>query len=325
MSKPIAFSGLLRQYMAVKKITQEQFCEKFGIGKSTLYRLLADTENTLDIVANTRAVKKFLPKLAKDKKWQEIIGQEVEDVPEVVNRVEPAVWNGIVDQAESLTPTQEVARRFGRPAPQDLHQFREYVSNAGYVRRNLLVFVREFPQGMPDDERLCLKSLFELHLKEFTGLSSGTFVATSSDKAQRFETEAPSMSPNILIGEKYGKPVNKFFENWVAKYIIGRTSAEVLADGVEMLVVEPDPTGKHALDAWYLRGIVPLNTGIATQQRNVSAPLDESGVSYRIPLGCESSTCTKTLEYAQACLDLLNKGQPVHELDARQWGQTPDK
>jgi hypothetical protein len=193
---------------------------------------------------------------------------------------------------------------------------RQFVQDAPYVPRNLMLFVTRFPSQMTEKERAVIEALFEREALRFKGLVSGHEVVMDRKTQRYMVAPATDGSTSVVFREKYGKVVNAALETWVSKSIVGRTREEILADGLDLIVVEPDPTGTFALGAWHLRGIIPTNTGNASQERDTEEPLSSKDVLYHVPLVAVAHVQSRAVKaWGQGLLDHFNarRTEPVHQ------------
>lgn len=113
--------------------------------------------------------------------------------------------------------------------------YNEWVSNAAYVPRNLICLLLEAPeffQRMKEPEKWtqCLRSMVELHAKSIDGLNatlqvdvddSVSVVGGGGEVQEEFTNVKRNRSnPRFTFVEKYGKPMQMFFYNWITHGIM---------------------------------------------------------------------------------------------------------
>jgi hypothetical protein len=190
--------------------------------------------------------------------------------------------------------------------------FTKFVSLLPYVPNQLILFLKKTPDSMEPVCRDALKALIEQRVSRLNGMFSGSIIyeEVSSKKYARMPAVC---RPIVEFQELYGKPIHQLLEDINRKYVIGRSSKE-LADGVEILVVERDPTGTLVQSAWLLKDVIFSNTGICPQRRDLFE-FGGDGVIYRIPLICDVQVSDEVTANAQAELDKLNSKPTPEEAD----------
>jgi hypothetical protein len=188
--------------------------------------------------------------------------------------------------------------------------FWPFVANHNYVPRNVIVFVTGFPPDIDPTLAEAIKAVFELHLCSFYGLHSGSRVLHRDNGTPYLA--AFEQNPTIQVVEKYGKPIQAMFDEFLRKHVTYTVAEEVLnkedraKGGLRLMVVEPDPSGCSALDAWEFVGVYPMHTGTSNAYRDISSTPPEETV-YDIPLHSEWVNYGKdTLKRAQVLLESLN-------------------
>jgi hypothetical protein len=186
--------------------------------------------------------------------------------------------------------------------------FRNFVSNAAYVRRHLIPFLIEAPRGFQDLDRpdlyvAALKTLIELHAQSIDGLNAGiTVVATETAVGGAGEMQQDPTNvtrartePSFVWKEKYGSPVQKFLETWVCDLIMdpntkaprviaaGVRPADLLPDyyGCTVLFVEPDPTGTKVIRSWLCTNMYPMDGIDVTGRRDITQDMSEQEYTIR--------------------------------------------
>lgn len=177
----------------------------------------------------------------------------------------------------------------------------EWVSNTGYVRRNIVALVMEAPRGFKllpqgDSYVKTFRALVELHAQSITGLNDTLTVDVAETPVggagQRHQDPinvvAEVSNVTMRIPEKYGLPVNTFFSSWIRNLIMdenskfasiatyGNAPADMLADmfAATILFFEPDPTHTKVTKAWLGTNMFPLTSGEYTGQRDLTAAME---------------------------------------------------
>lgn len=187
-----------------------------------------------------------------------------------------------------------------------VHQ--QWVSNTGYVRKNLICMVLEAPLGfqlLPNPEKWVgmLRAMWELHAQRITGLNAGLeveFAETPVGGAGQVHhdvTNVRETPSNIVLGlnEKYGLPFFNFHRAWITNLLmdpnskfaniatLGNIPTDMLADmmSATMLFIEPDPTHTKVNAAWMVANMMPQQTGERQGARDLTAAGEPS--TYDIP------------------------------------------
>lgn len=186
--------------------------------------------------------------------------------------------------------------------------FRNFVSNAAYVRRNLIPFLLEAPRGFQDLSRPdlyvgALKALVELHPLNIEGLAAGITVAVTETPvggAGEMQQDPTNVTrartePSFTWKEKYGSPIQKFLESWISQLIMDPNTKmpRVIAAGVRpsdllpdyysmsVLFVEPDPSGTRVIRSWLCMNMFPLEGIEVTGRRNITEDMQEQEYTIR--------------------------------------------
>lgn len=186
--------------------------------------------------------------------------------------------------------------------------FRNFVSNAAYVRRHVIPFLIEAPRGFQDLSRpdlyvSALKTLIELHAQSIDGLAGGiTVVATETAVGGAGEMQQDPTNvtrarsePSFVWKEKYGSPIQKFLETWVCDLIMdpntkmprviaaGRRPYDLLPDyyGCTVLFVEPDPTGTRVIRSWLSTNMYPMDGIEVVGRRDITQDMSEQEYTVR--------------------------------------------
>lgn len=209
----------------------------------------------------------------------------------------------------------------------------EWVSNQGYVRRNLVCILLEAPKFfslMPNPEKWveCLRSLLEIHAKAIDGYNAGLeaeFEEHAVGGAGEMQEELTDVkrartTPKFSFTEKYGRPIQTFLQNWIqygmmdpdTKYaLIGTLAAsqvpsDMLADWftASVLVFEPDPTHRKVVNSWITTNMMPKGTGEITGKRDLTTAMEL--VTLDIDFTGISQSGLGTNLVAQRILDTIN-------------------
>lgn len=186
--------------------------------------------------------------------------------------------------------------------------FRNYVSNAAYIRRNLIPFLIEAPRGFQDLDRpdlytSALKALIELQPQSFDGFAAGLTVnATETPVGGAGEQQQDPTNvtrartePSFVFKEKYGSPIQKFVETWICDLIMDPNTKmpRVIAAGVRpqdmlpdyysatALFVEPDPSGTKVVRSWLCTNMYPMDGLEVTGRRDITQDMAEQEYTLR--------------------------------------------
>lgn len=176
--------------------------------------------------------------------------------------------------------------------------FRGFVSNAAYVRKNVIPFLIEAPRAfryMGNEEVWVgtLKSLIELHARSIEGLNM-TLQVDFQDNAvggagevqsDWSDTKRTPSTPTFSWVDKYGLVINQFFEAWITG-LLGDPITKyptVISQGTDsppdwlpdmrsatVLFVEPDPTHTKVQRAWLCCNMMPKTAGDAIGSRDLT-------------------------------------------------------
>ena len=170
-----------------------------------------------------------------------------------------------------------------------LHNIAGYVSNAQYVKPNVIAIVMATPRGfdyLPNSEdwHRALKSVIETHSRTIGGIDSSVTVEYSEQQvdgaggmqAEMINVTRANSAPSHTFMEKNGKIITKLFDGWIYNLIgdplnnvprvltysengDGNEIPDMLPDMQSMttLYIEPDVTNRFALDAWLVTDMKP--------------------------------------------------------------------
>ena len=211
--------------------------------------------------------------------------------------------------------------------------FRGFVSNASYVRKNIIAILVEAPRGFRDlgDEDVwigTLKSLVELHPKSIEGLNmtqTWEYVDApvgGAGEMQRDPSDAKRNASTPTFGwtEKYGLVIQQFLNGWgnglimdpITKYptVIAGEEAnrpnDLLPDYNSMTVcfIEPDPTHTRVQRAWLCCNMRPLTSGDAMGSRDLTA--GGQLAEYNVEFTAMTQVGAGVNEFARKLLDMLD-------------------
>lgn len=208
-----------------------------------------------------------------------------------------------------------------------------YVSNAAYIRRNVIAILVEAPAGfndLPESSKwiATLKSLVELYPNSIEGLSS-TLTVSSAEEAvggagemqqTPSNVERARSTPSFTWTEKYGKPINKFLKGWITNLIMDPNTkvpnimtrgangpTDILPDYYSMTVlfVEPDPTSTRVVEAWLTTNMYPVTDGETIGARDLTAGGDLT--TYSVEFTGLTQVGAGVTALAQEYLDRMNR------------------
>jgi hypothetical protein len=212
--------------------------------------------------------------------------------------------------------------------------FRSYVSNSSYVKRNIIAVLIEAPRGFQDLQDSSywvetLKALVELHAKSIEGLQSTlsiehveNAVGGAGEMQQDISNVTRARStPTFTWNEKYGKPVAAFLNGWtvnlimdpITKYpaVVSNGTVQIqdlLPDYTAMTVLffEPDPTHTKVVEAWLCTNMRPNGTvAEITGRRDLTAGGESQDYSVEFTALTQVGAGVNT--FAQQTLDNMTK------------------
>jgi len=219
----------------------------------------------------------------------------------------------------------------------DGSNFGEWISNQGYVKKNVIPIVLSYPKFIdhlqePVEWRAVFKSLIETHALSIDGLTSGLTVETDEHAVggggefQQEITDVKRERSNIttVFKEKAGKPIQMFFDFYIRYGIMDPdTKVPLITNyfeqpGLEsvggmyspadytatILFIEPDITHKTVVDAWLSTNLFPHSNGDRTGKRNVSEAGE--GLEISIEWGGITTNNSAVLQMAQEILESMN-------------------
>ena len=208
----------------------------------------------------------------------------------------------------------------------------EWVSNASYVRKNLVAVLMEAPKGfqyLPNPEYWVgtLRSMLELHAITIDGLASGLTVEVAENPvggAGEMQQDPTNVTrersqPVITINEKYGMPFANFLMGWIRNLIMDPDSkfaavntfgtnrpGDMLPDmyAGTVLFYEPDPQHQRVVKAWLCTNFYPLGTGEIIGRRDITAAGETSSPSINFSAITQQTLGVKAL--AQEIMNGIN-------------------
>lgn len=181
--------------------------------------------------------------------------------------------------------------RIGMIGP-DGKTYGEWISNAAYVKRNLIPVLLQAPRFfdfMPNSAQFIAawKSLLEAEPLTIDGLNSGLTVDTDSHPvggAGEMQEEVTNVTqatsaPSFSFQEKLGRPIQKLLgivirygmmDQWTKKPLVANYfTSDSDYNGLytpdffttSMLFIEPDITHRHAQNAWLCVNMFPKSDG----------------------------------------------------------------
>jgi hypothetical protein len=209
---------------------------------------------------------------------------------------------------------------------------RYFHANTDYVRRNLIIKVLQAPRGFqyldnPDAYYKALKGIVEMHAQTWDGfnrtLTVNSVEAPVSGAGEMQQTPSnvtrQRSDPSMTIREKYGRPVQRFFESWITELIMDPDSkvpgistrvnkpTDLLPDIYSMSIIafEPDPSFTKVNSAWLMTNMYPTTAGDFTGRRDKTADGEELVLS--IPWTGMQQVGLAVDRFAQQLLDAMPK------------------
>lgn len=212
--------------------------------------------------------------------------------------------------------------------------FRFYISNSAYVRRNTVAILVEAPRGFrfldnPPEWVKAAKAIFEKMPQTFEGLRSTVTVenietAVGGDGNMQQDTSnvlRERTQPVFTYVEKYGMPINKFLEGWIFNLIMnpvdkipdvvkipgnrGRVT-DLLPDfnSATVLFFEPDPTFTYPQKAWLCTNMRPTSAGQVEGSRDMTQGGESA--TYNIEFTALTQIGVGVNNFAQRVLTSMN-------------------
>lgn len=211
--------------------------------------------------------------------------------------------------------------------------FRGYVSNSAYVKRNLIAVLIEAPKGFqdlpnPNHWIATLKSLIEVHAQSIEGLQSTLEVENAETPvggAGEIQEDLSNVTrarstPTFNWTEKYGKPIFSFLHGWITYLMMDPITkipmvmtragithpTDLLPDynSCTVLFIEPDPTHKRVVHAWLSTNMRPKTSGEVVANRDLTTGGET--VSYSVEFTALTQEGLGVRLMAQRYLDELN-------------------
>lgn len=208
-----------------------------------------------------------------------------------------------------------------------------YISNAAYVRRNLICLVLQTPRGfnlLPDSAvwHATCKNLLENGSRTIEGLRktltveyvSNPIGAAGEQQEDIAKVNRERSTPTHVFTEKYGKPINRFFDAWIRLLIadpetgipaitslgLSDGPADQLPDFTSMtcLYIEPDPLHKTVVEAYLVTNMMPKTAGQVESSRDITA--SGQSVDYTIEFTGITQVGAGVNQFAQSLLDQMN-------------------
>lgn len=206
-----------------------------------------------------------------------------------------------------------------------------YVSNANYVKRNLIVLLLEAPAGFRDIDPTgtltgTLKAMFEEHAQSWEGLNqtlTAEFNETPVGGAGEVQQDLINMrrersQPQITVPEKYGKPFSQLHRLWMTGIMMDPESkfptvvndqnrpTDLLPDymAATAIFIEPDPTHSFPVEAWLCANMMPESSGDITGRRDKTQAHEVPQLS--ITYTALTMVGTGVLQFAQMLMDQMN-------------------
>jgi hypothetical protein len=208
---------------------------------------------------------------------------------------------------------------------------KSWVSNAAFVRRNVIARLVAAPRGFADlDEPQLwvetLKALIEERAKTIDGLqgeltvdyAANPFGGAGEEQEDPTNVTRARSTPNFTWTEAYNRAINAFWEGYITNLIMDPITKypNVLTRGVKpsdllpdyftftTMFIEPDPTHTKVVKAWLCANMAPKGAG-AVEGRS-----DKAGGGETQDLSVEFTAITQVglgvNLFAQRMLDEMN-------------------
>lgn len=229
-------------------------------------------------------------------------------------RLSKAILNGNSQDAQSFNENMKDSRAYakGHGAPMiNLERggqmgyapdLKAWVSNANYIRRNLIPILLEAPRGFkylpdPGTWTRSLRSLVEEYAIAHDGLNASYNVEVNDDNPVGGDGQKQREFTNVTVeqtsvtmrwNEKYGAPISTFWQRYIqylmmdpASKIAGISTLtnrpnDMLPDvyTFSMAFIEPDPHGKSVLRSWIVTNMFPDKAGEIIGRREITNSLE---------------------------------------------------
>ena len=183
--------------------------------------------------------------------------------------------------------------------------FKEWVSNQNYIPKNVIPVVTRNVSGSVVLSA-SIRALIELHVKHISGLANGLSLDWETG-----QMEHSNSFPEMTWAEKYGKAVQYCIEKWMAFYSEHRNDTAT----IDVMFIEPDPLGKHVVDAWSFKDFLPSSFSGQDGQRNLSPTEKITSVDVSASFSGRCFRGKKVREEAQEILNKLNLVPASHQHD----------
>lgn len=177
-----------------------------------------------------------------------------------------------------------------------------WVSNANYIRRNLIPILLEAPRGFqflpdPDVWVKSLRSLVEEYAIVHDGLNASYNVEVNDDNPVGGDGQKQREFTNVTVeqtsvtmrwNEKYGAPISTFWQRYI-QYLMMDPSSKIAGISTlstrpndmlpdvytfSMAFIEPDPHGKTVLRSWIVTNLFPDKAGEIIGRREITNSLE---------------------------------------------------
>lgn len=169
-------------------------------------------------------------------------------------------------------------------------EYAEWVSNASYIRKNLIPILIEVPRAfdfLPNKEIWVrtLRSLIELHPQTIDGLnatltaeySNTPFGGSGQEQHDLTNVKETPSTPTFHYTEKYGRAIARFWRQYllylgmdhnskfpnIATLSTAAGMTDMLPDMTTFttLFIEPDPLMKKVVQSWLVTNMSPRSSG----------------------------------------------------------------
>lgn len=215
----------------------------------------------------------------------------------------------------------------------------EWISNAAYIKRNLIPIVMSYPKFMDflpqkDMWKTSFKALMELHAESIDGLSSGLTVdfdqhpIGGAGQMQDEVTNVTRAVSNITFNykEKAGKSIQKFLDYYIRLSIMDPDTKKPLVmqymkdlsqiGGLYLpdmytfttMFIEPDISMTTVVDAWLCTNMMPASNGDRLGKRDIHSANEMLDLSIEFKSITMNNSSVLTLaEKLLSKLTVLNK------------------
>lgn len=190
------------------------------------------------------------------------------------------------------------------PLADDPIDFRQFVSDANHVPRDVLAFLVMNPfAGSSDPDAImyaqAMKLVVEMHASEINGLVTGWKLDPVTGVVKN-----PTTQVEFVFNEKYGRPIEDLMYAWMVRYAYA-VMHEWIRPTAKIVFIEPDATTMKPVSVWVGADLFPLSTGNEACGRNLQRIRNAAIIKPQLS-GNFTYNTPEALSLAQKLFDELN-------------------